>query len=320
MTLPEQAPEQVAPAVPASSDADDARRGVAAALAAYLLWGVLPLLFRLLDEVGSVLIVAERTIWSMVLLAVVIGFTGGFGEVRRLLRDWRRMRVVAISALFLGSNWLLYVWAVETGQLLEASFGYFINPLVNIAIGMVFLGERQNRMQTLAIVIASVAILIQAMGLGNIPYIALGLAFTFGIYGFIRKTAEAGPATGLFAETVVVAPLAMGFVLYTIATSGPGPHADPMLMALLVLTGPMTALPLLLFAYGVRRLRMTTIGMFQYISPSIQFLLAVFLFGEELNGMRLVSFALIWLSLMIFSWDSFRRHRHAAHAVAGSST
>ncbi len=310
MTLPEQSPDvAVPPASSASLQGNDTGNGVVAALSAYLLWGFLPILFRLLEQAGSVLIVAERTLWSLVLLLFVIIGTRGIAEVRSLLTNWRKMRIIALSAVLLVFNWLLYVWAVETGQVLEASFGYFINPLVNIAIGMIVLGERQNRLQTIAIVIAAVAIVIQAAGLGNVPYIALGLAISFGFYGFIRKTAEAGPATGLFAETLVVAPFAMSYVVFDLATNGPGAHADPTLMLLLVLTGPATAVPLLLFAYGVRRLRLTTIGMFQYLAPSIQFLVAIMLFGEQLNGLRLLSFSLIWLSLIVFSYDSFRQRR-----------
>lgn len=310
MTLPEQSPEIARPAAPTPhADAGEIRRGVIAALAAYLLWGFLPILFRLLEAAGAVLIVAERTVWSLVLLAGVLFVVKGFPEVRGLLADWRKMRIIALSALLLVGNWLLYVWAVETGQVLEASFGYFINPLVNVAIGMIFLGERQNRLQTIAIVIAAIAILIQAAGLGNVPYVALGLAFSFGFYGFIRKTAQAGPATGLFAETLVVAPFAMAYIVFDIATNGPGAHADPTMMLLLVLTGPATAVPLLLFAYGVRRLRLTTIGMFQYLAPSIQFLVAILLFGEQLNSLRLLSFVLIWLSLVVFSYDGFRQRR-----------
>ena len=310
MTLPEQSPEMASPAASSVNvDPNETRKGVVAALLAYLLWGFLPILFRLLDQVGAVLIVAERTMWSLVLLFGVVLLTGGMAEVRNVLTDWRRMRVIALSAVLLVGNWLLYVWAVETGQLLEASFGYFINPLVNVAIGMIFLGERQNRLQTIAIVIAAIAILIQAAGLGNVPYVALGLAFSFGFYGFIRKTAQAGPATGLFAETLVVAPFAMAYIVFDIATNGPGAHADPTMMLLLVLTGPATAVPLLLFAYGVRRLRLTTIGMFQYLAPSIQFLVAILLFGEQLNSLRLLSFVLIWLSLVVFSYDGFRQRR-----------
>lgn len=312
MTLPEQAPEAVAPATPSPrAEPSQTRNGVIAALGAYLLWGFLPILFRLLESAGAVLIVAERTLYSLVLLAVILAFGAGFAETRAILTDWKRFRGIALSTVLLVGNWLLYVWAVETGQVLEASFGYFINPLVNVAIGMILLGERQNVLQTVAIVIATIAIAIQAAGLGNIPFIALGLAFSFGFYGFIRKTAQAGPTTGLFAETVVAAPFALAYVVFDIATNGAGAHADPMLMTLLVLTGPATAVPLLLFAYAVRRLRLTTIGMFQYLAPSIQFLVAVFLFGEALNELRLLSFVLIWLSLVVFSYDSFRQRSRA---------
>jgi chloramphenicol-sensitive protein RarD len=196
---------------------------------------------------------------------------------------------------------------VETGQVLEASFGYFINPLVNVFLGMVLLGERQNMLQTVSIGIALVAIAIQAIGLGSFPFVALGLALSFGFYGFFRKTAALGPTSGLFAETLMIAPVALAYVVYHLATHGVGIHADPYLMTLMVLTGPATAVPLLLFAYAVRRLRLTTIGMFQYIAPSLQFLVAILVFGEHLNGLRLFSFGLIWLSLAVFSYDSYRR-------------
>lgn len=315
MTLPEQAPDVAAPAArPLVADPKETRNGVLAALAAYLFWGFLPILFRALDSVGSVLIVAERTLFSLVLLGIILAVGAGFREVRQLLTNWKTFRIIALSTALLVANWLLYVWAVETGQVLEASFGYFINPLVNVAIGMIFLGERQNRLQTVAIGIAVVAIGIQAVGLGKFPFIAVSLALTFGFYGFFRKTAPSGPTSGLFAETLVAAPFALAYVALDIATKGLGPHADPTMMSLLMLTGPATAVPLLLFAYGVRRLRLTTIGMFQYLAPSLQFLVAVLLFGEHLNGTRLLSFALIWLSLAVFSYDSFRQ-RGAARAA-----
>lgn len=313
MSLPESAPEALVPeaiAVPAAG-ANDLRNGVLAALAAYTLWGFLPLLFRQVEAAGSVLIVAERTIWSLVLLTGIVAFSGGFAEVRALFADRKRALGTLLSAVLLAGNWLLYVWAVESGQVLEASFGYFINPLVNVLMGMILLGERQNRLQTVSILIAVIAIGIQAVGLGSIPFIALGLALSFGFYGYFRKTAQLGPATGLFAETAMLVPAALGYVIYNLVTTGPGVHADPQTMIWLVLTGPATAIPLLLFAFAVRRLRLTTIGMFQYIAPSIQFLLAIYLFGEHLNGLRLLSFALIWVSLMVFSYDSFRRRKRS---------
>jgi len=217
-----------------------------------------------------------------------------------------------ISAVLLAANWLVYVWAVETNQVLEASFGYFINPLVNVAIGMVLLGERQNRWQTVAIAVACVAIVVQAMGLGRIPWVALALAFSFGFYGYFRKTAKVGSATGLFVETLVLAPLALGYLAFTFVRDGNiGPLADPATLGLLALSGPATAMPLLLFAFAVQRLRLTTIGMLQYIGPSIQFLLAIFVLNESINVTQLLSFGLIWLSLIIYSADSVMRRRMA---------
>ena len=308
MTLPEAAPEAIAPAGPAAAPPNrETSNGVVAALLAYGLWGFLPILFRAIEAAGSVMIVAERIVWSLLLLAGILVFTGGFSEVRALFGDRRRLLVTLVSAVLLGGNWLLYVWAVETGQVLEASFGYFINPLVNVLMGMVLLGERQNRLQTISILIAALAIGIQAVGLGKVPYIALGLALSFGFYGYFRKTAHLGPASGLFAETALLIPFALGYVVFNLVTLGAGAHADPIFLLLMIMTGPATTIPLLLFAYAVRRLRLTTIGMFQYIAPSIQFLLAIAFFGEHLNGTRLVSFALIWLSLAVFSYDSFRR-------------
>lgn len=284
--------------------------GLIAGLAAYLLWGFLPIVFKLLDGVPSATIVADRTIWSLVFVGVILVVSGRTAEIRAALADPVTLRSMLISSLLLAVNWLVYVWAVETGQVLEASFGYFINPLVNVAIGMTFLGERQNRWQTVAIAIAVVAIAIQALGIGGVPYIALSLAVTFAAYGYFRKTAQVSSATGLFVETLLLLPLAGGYLIFTFMRDGGlGPHADPYFLGMLLLTGPATALPLLLFAFAIQRLRLTTIGMLQYLAPSIAFLLAITLFGEELNATRLVSFGLIWLSLIVYTADSYLRRR-----------
>jgi chloramphenicol-sensitive protein RarD len=218
-----------------------------------------------------------------------------------------------ISSCLLATNWLIFVWAVETNQVIEASFGYFINPLINVAIGMVLLGERQTRWQTVAIAVAVIAILMQAIGLGRIPWVALTLALSFGFYGYFRKTAKVGSASGLFVETLVLTPIAIGYLVFTfIRDGGVGLHADPGHLALLLLTGPATAAPLLMFAFAVQRLRLTTIGMLQYMSPTISFLLAIVVFNEPINAVRLVSFGLIWVSLAIYTADSFfRRPRNA---------
>ena len=299
-------------ATPESQRADS---GLVAGVAAYLMWGFLPLLFQMLNGVVAMTLVADRTLWALLIVGTIMIVAGRTAEVRAVLRDAATVRTMAVAALLLASNWLLYVYAVETGQVLEASFGYFINPLVNVAIGMTLLGERQNRWQVVAIVIAVIAIGIQAIGIGRIPYIAIGLAVTFAVYGYLRKTAKASSAAGLFVETLLLSPVALGWRAFTfIRDGGIGPHADPATLGLLMLTGPGTALPLLLFAFAVQRLRLTTIGMLQYIAPSIAFVLAIIVFGEHLNGVRLFSFALIWLSLIVYSTDSFVRRR--ARAIA----
>ncbi len=294
------------------ASARDAQTGLLVGLFCYLLWGFLPLLFHALQDVGSVTIVADRTICSLVVVGAILMARSRMGEVGDALRDPQTLRSMVISSVLLAANWLIFVWAVEQNQLLEASFGYFINPLVNVAIGMMFLGERQNRWQWAAIIVATIAILVQAVGIGRFPWIAVSLALTFGFYGYFRKTAKVGSASGLFVETLVLVPFAVGYLIYTfVRDGGVGLHADPYHLTLLLLTGPATATPLLMFTYAVRRLRLTTIGMLQYLSPSIAFLLAITLFGEPINPVRLLSFGLIWLSLAIYTADSFARRSRA---------
>jgi chloramphenicol-sensitive protein RarD len=296
----------------ADHDAARTRAGFSSGVGAYILWGFLPLLFHLLEAAGSVTVVASRTVWSLLLVGAILIAGRRWGEVKAALRDPATLRSMAISSVLLAGNWLIYVWAVETGQVLEGSFGYFINPLVNVAIGMMFLGERQNRWQWVSIAVAIVAIAIQAVGIGRIPFIALSVALSFGFYGFFRKTAKVGSASGLFVETLILFPLAVLWIGYTIVQQGgPGIFADPYTFTLLALTGPATAVPLLLFAFAVQRLRLTTIGMLQYIGPSIQFLLAIFVLHETINATQLLSFGLIWLSLIIYSADSMMRRRTA---------
>jgi chloramphenicol-sensitive protein RarD len=292
--------------VPASDD-DNRRAGLTAGLAAYVLWGFLPLLFKQVEHVGSIGVVAERTFWSLIIVGIIVLVSRRLPEVRAAFRDWKTVRSLAISAVLLACNWLIYIYAVETDQVLEATFGYFINPMINVALGMIFLGERQNRIQTIAIGIAIVALAIQAVGLGKIPFIAISLAITFALYGYVRKTVSVGSTTGLFVETLILAPLVIGYMIWSFAAQGLGPHADPATAFWLLMTGPGTAAPLLLFAFAVQRLRYTTIGMLQYIAPSIAFVLAIAIFGEHLNLIRIVSFGLIWLSLIVFTAGSVNR-------------
>jgi chloramphenicol-sensitive protein RarD len=297
---------------PALSSETERRSGFSAGLGAYILWGFLPLLFHLLEAVDPVSIVANRTVWSLLFVGAILIAGRRIGEVKAALRDPATVRSMLISSVLLAANWLIYVWAVHAGQVLEGSFGYFINPLVNVAIGMVFLGERQNRWQMVSIGIAVVAIAIQWLGIGRVPFIALGLALSFGFYGFFRKTAKVASTSGLFVETLILIPLAVLYLGWTFwHQGGPGPQGEPHNLLLLLLTGPATAVPLLLFAFAVQRLRLTTIGMLQYVGPSIQFLVAIFMLNEPINAIQLVSFGLIWLSLIVYSADSVLRRRPA---------
>jgi len=294
-----------------------ARSGLLVGLFCYFIWGFLPLMFDLLKDVGSISIVANRTVWSLLFVGAILVAGRRLGEVRTALRDPKTLRSMLISSVLLAANWLIYVWAVETGQVLEGSFGYFINPMVNVGIGMLFLGERQKPWQLVSIAVALVAIAIQWVGIGRIPFVALGLALTFGFYGFFRKTAKVPSASGLFVETLILIPLAVGWLIYTIVQEGGlGTMGVPGNAGLLILTGPATAVPLLLFAFAVQRLRLTTIGMLQYIGPTIQFLLAIFVLHETFNGLLLLSFGLIWVALLIYCADSLWRRNRAAPAAA----
>jgi chloramphenicol-sensitive protein RarD len=292
-------------------DEKNRRDGVVAAVAAYVVWGFFPILFHLLDGVDPFLIVAHRIVWSLIVVGAILFFTARLDEIRAAFSDRGTITRLFISSVLVALNWLIYVWAVLNNRVLETSFGYFLNPLVNVALGMILLGERQTPMQWVAFGIAGVAMALQAIGLNGIPWIALGLAVSFAFYGYFRKTVRAGSATGLFVETTLLVPFAMGYIVWSIVATGVGAHGQPDKLLFLIFTGPATSLTLMLFAYGVQRLRLTTIGIIQYIAPSIQFVLAVTFFGEELNTMRLLSFALIWVSLVIFTWDGIRSQRAA---------
>lgn len=288
------------------------RSGVVAILIANVVWGGFPLLFRLLDGVDAPLIVAHRIVWSLLILVVMLGASARLSEIRAVFTNRPLLTRLVVSSLLLALNWLIYVVAVNSGRVLEASFGYFFTPLVNVLMGMVLLGERMTVPQWAAIGIATFAVAIQAVGLGEVPWLALSLAFSFGIYGYLRKTIPVSSSTGLFAETAVLFLPALAYIGYTLGADGVGPHGDVGQLALLFVTGLASVVALVTFAYGAQRLPLSLVGMFQYIAPSLQFILAVTVLGEELNPLRLLSFALIWVSIMVFSWDSYRRRSAVA--------
>lgn len=286
--------------------------GIAYASLAYIAWGLFPLYFQLLAAVSPLEIVAHRTLWSLVFLAGVLLVRRQLAWVRPLARQPRVLGVFALSALLLSANWLVYVWAVTNGQVLESSLGYFMLPLVSVALGTVFLRERPRPGQWLAVGVAAVGVAWLTWQAGHLPWTALTLALSFGFYGLLRKTATLGALEGLSLETALLAPLALGYLAYTGQTGQAAwTHAGPGLLASLLAAGPITAVPLLLFAAGARRIPLATLGLLQYISPMLQFLLGVWLLGETASLARLVGFGLIWAALLCYSVEGLWWQRMA---------
>ncbi|KQM27728.1 MULTISPECIES: EamA family transporter RarD [unclassified Sphingomonas] len=283
--------------------ADEAadRRGLAFGVGAYVLWGLLPLYFRLLGPIDAGEIVAQRVLWSALLVAVLVVAVGRGSQLRAAFANRRALANLVASAAFIAINWLVYVWAVLHGEVLAASLAYFLNPLLNVLLGVVLLGERMNRTQAAAVALAGAGVALFALGSSWIALgISLSLAISFALYGLIRKTVSVGALEGLMVETTLLAPIALGYLLFL---SGKQPLAFDQgagMAGLLVLAGAVTTAPLLLFAAAARRLRLATMGMLQFLAPSLQFLLAILVFGETLTPVRMGCFALIWAGLAVY--------------------
>jgi chloramphenicol-sensitive protein RarD len=292
--------------------------GVLQAALAYAMWGLFPLYFQLVSAVPPLEIVLYRSLWSLAFVLVVLAVLRRWAWLRDIVRRPRTLATFALSALLLSANWLVYVWAVNNGRVVDSSLGYFITPLVNVLLGYFVLQERPRRAQWFALAIASAGVLWLTFFAGSLPWVGLVLAATFGIYGLMRKTAPLGALEGLALETLLLAPLAAALLAWRTSHGGSVlSGGDPALLGLLALAGPLTALPLLLFAAGARRIPMTTLGVLQYIGPTIQFALGVWLFHEPFAGPRLVGFAFIWAALVIYTgegWLSMRR-RASTEAV-----
>jgi chloramphenicol-sensitive protein RarD len=299
----------------------ESRRGFLLGVAAWTIWGFFPLYWPLLEPAGAVEILAHRVFWSMVvMLAVVVVLRRG-RRIRAMLANRRTLRLIVVAALLISVNWGMYIWGVNNGHVVETSLGYFINPLVSVLLGVVVLGERLRRTQWLAVALAGAAVLGLTVEYGRPPWIALVLALSFGAYGLAKKKANAGAAEALVLETVVVAPIALGYLAFLTAT-GDSTFAEDGAshVLLLVGTGFITVVPLLCFGAAATRIPLSTLGLLQYITPTVQFILGLTVFGEPMPPMRWVGFALIWLALALFTFDSLRNRRRqlrlAAQAVA----
>ncbi|MHB8795872.1 MAG: EamA family transporter RarD [Candidatus Nanopelagicales bacterium] len=276
-----------------------------------MLWGLFPLYFHLLAGVSPVEVVASRVVWSLVFLAILTTVTRSWARTLAVARSRRSLALLGIAAAFLAVNWGVYVYAVATNQVVEASLGYFINPLVSVALGVVLLRERLRRAQWVAVGLAVVAVGVLAASYGRLPWISLVLAVSFGVYGLIKKQVGSGSVESLTIETAVLAPFALGVMvamaaLGTASFTGGGVGTA----SLLVLLGPITAIPLLAFGGAATRIPLSTLGLMQYFTPVLQFLLGVLVFGEAMPPLRWAGFGLVWLSLAVMSIDGLRNARN----------
>jgi chloramphenicol-sensitive protein RarD len=288
------------------------RSGLAYALAAYGSWGVFPLYFKLLRQVPAVEILAHRVLWSAVFLAALVAARGRGAEYRRAFQTRRSVAIYALSTALVSANWLLYIHAVTSGRVLEASLGYFITPIVNVLLGLLVLRERLRRPQAAAVALAAAGVLVLLVRSGTVPWLALAIAASFGGYGLVRKKAALDPLIGLLVETSLVAPLGAALIAVR-AVAGTGSlGATPLLTALLLGSGVLTALPLIWFAHGVRTLPLSTMGLLQYISPTVQLACALVAFHEPFTATHAAAFGCIWTALAIYSAHAFARHRAAA--------
>jgi chloramphenicol-sensitive protein RarD len=284
--------------------------GIAYGLLAYVIWGFFPLYFRQLAGVAPMDILSNRTVWACVFVTLLLTLRQRWPQVFALFATPRHVVRLAVAALLLGSNWLGFLWAVDHHQVVASSLGYFLTPLVNVLLGLIVLKERLNSKEWLAIGLAVVAVGNELIALGTLPWISLFLAATFGIYGLLRKQVPVDAISGLWLETLAMLPICLLYAAWQ-AQHGHMVFAlfDGSTVALLVGSGILTALPLMAFAAATQRLDLATVGMLMYINPTMQFVTAIFVFAEPLQPARLVSFALIWLGLFVFSWSAWQRYR-----------
>jgi chloramphenicol-sensitive protein RarD len=281
------------------------KKGIWYAIAAYGIWGIFPIYWKFLSNVPPVQIMTHRVIWSFIFVFILVSVRKDWSQLRAAITR-KTVLIYALASVLLAANWLMYIWGVNSGFIVETSLGYFMNPLVNVLLGVLFLGEKMRPMQWVPIGLAGAAVVYMTVSYGVLPWIALGLACTFGTYGFVKKKASLGSLQGLTLETSV---LVLPSLAYLLLMQGQGTgafgHVGVLENTLLVVSGLVTAIPLLLFADAARRIPLSMMGIIQFLSPTLQFLLGVLVYGETFSGARIVGFSLIWLALLLYTGEGF---------------
>lgn len=296
----------IATTVPAIPRTDG--RGLAAASGAFLIWGLLPLYLKLLQSVPALQVTSHRLIWGSLFAMGWLALRNELGQVKAALANPKVRWRLCLSAALVSINWVVFVWGVANGRVVETSLGYFINPLVNVLLGVVVLSERLNRAQWTAVAFAAAGVAYLTWTAGHLPWISLALGISFGLYGLVRKVVHVDSLAGFATETLILLPLGMAYLIWCeMAGAGVVGHAGLGMHVLLILGGPLTAIPLVLFAYGARRIPYSTVGLLQYLAPTIQLLLAVYVYHEPFSGPRAIGFALIWAALAIYAVDGMWR-------------
>ena len=286
------------------------QKGVMLAICAYLLWGIAPLYFKLIESVPAPEILLHRVVWSFVFMLGLLGVSRGLAPLKALIANKKKLLLLGATSVLIACNWLLFIWAVNNDHILDASLGYFINPLFNVVLGLLFLSERLSRLQWLAVALALIGVVIQLVSFGSIPIVSLALASSFSIYGLLRKKAKVDAQTGLLVETALLVPIAGLYVVYLIQSG----NNDLMSYGvdtnlLLLLAGVVTSVPLLCFAGAAIRIPLTMLGFFQYIGPSLMFILATVIFNEPFGLEKAITFGFIWAALIVFSADMLIKRR-----------
>ena len=297
------------------------RKGAIFACLAFFMWGLAPIYFKMIQHVSAFEILMHRVIWSVMFLIFVVSVLNYWDKIKRILIQPKLILMLVVTSTLLGFNWGLFIWAINNNHMLDASLGYYINPLLNVLLGMVFLNERLRKLQGAAVALAFTGVLLQLISFGSFPIVAFSLATSFALYGLLRKKLQVDALPGILIEALILLPVALTYWWLMVPTETSNlPANDWLTNALLVSAGIVTTLPLLCFTGAAKRLQYTTLGFFQYIGPSLMFILAVVFYGEVFDAERVITFACIWSALAIFSWDSYhqsRKRRKAAIVASG---